>query len=219
MTAMRTRDAGAGAPGRRAILGGAAALALAGCATVDDPPLSGPPRGRVLLLRGLANVFSTGMDQLGTKLQAAGYHATVHNHIEWNGLAEETLVSAHKGDLPRPFAVVGHSLGADDGIRLAARVGQAARVADLLVTLDPVLLGVVPPGPAFVRNYYQTTGVWGRGLDPGPGFSGVLENRAVPSDNHFTIDKDPAIHRAVLQLLAQIREQRAGLLPPALQHG
>ncbi len=35
-----------------------------------------PPR--IYLIRGLANVFSQGMDDLGAKLRARGYNATVH---------------------------------------------------------------------------------------------------------------------------------------------
>lgn len=194
-------------PARRALLAGLAGLAAAGCTAGtgdDDTPLPGA-KGRVVLLRGLANIFSTGMDELEARLRTAGFEASVHNHLDWRDQAEETIHRARGGHLPRPFAVVGHSLGADDGIRLAARVGQAARVADVLVTFDPVLVGQVPPGPAMVRNYYQTTGVWGRGLDPAPGFAGVLENRAVRSDNHFTIDKDPALHQEVIDLLERQR--------------
>ena len=193
---------------RRGMLLGLAGL-VAGCAVMDDDsePVAGA-RGRVVLLRGLANIFSTGMDELEEKLRTAGYEATVHNHLEWRDQAEETIQRARAGDLPRPFAVVGHSLGADDGIRLAAHVGQAARLADILVTFDPVLIGTVPPGPSLVRNYYQTSGVWGRGLDPAPGFAGVLENRAVRTDNHFTIDKDPGLHQEVIALLDQQAARR-----------
>ncbi|MBR0674024.1 hypothetical protein [Neoroseomonas soli] len=208
------------APSRRAALLGAAGLTLAACAGGEDPPLAGPPKGRVVLLRGLANVFSTGMDELEEKLRTAGFDASTYNHIEWRGQAQETVTLARTGRLVRPFAVVGHSLGADDGIRLAAQVGQATGLADLLVTFDPVLVGSVPPGPAHVRNYYQTTGVWGRGLSAENGFTGVLENRPVSGDNHFTIDKDPGLHGEVLRLLEQTRARlgpsgRAAPWPPA----
>lgn len=32
------------------------------------------------------------------------------------------------------------------------------------------------------------------------GFTGKLENRPMRGDNHFTIDRDPALHRAVIGL-------------------
>ena len=212
-------DCRRGAPSRRGALLGAAGLALAACAGGEDPPIPGPPKGRVVLLRGLANVFSTGMDELEDKLRAAGFDASVHNHVEWRAQGDAILALAREGRLARPFAVIGHSLGADDGIRLAARLGQEAGLADLLVTFDPVLVGRVPPGPAHVRNYYQTTGVWGRGLEAERGFTGVLENRPVPGDNHFTIDKDPGLHREVLHLLEQTRAQRRPTGRPGPQAG
>jgi pimeloyl-ACP methyl ester carboxylesterase len=185
----------------------AALLALAGTAAACADPgadiqLPGPPRGRVVLLRGLANVFSTGMDELEVTLRQGGYDAEVRNHLEWNAEAEAAAALARQGRLPRPFAVIGHSLGADDGIRLAARFGQATGMMDLLVTFDPVLVRSVPRGPARVRNYYQLSDIWGGGrLSAERGFTGELENRPVRGDNHFTIDKDPELHREVIALL------------------
>ena len=183
---------------RTALLG----LVAAACASEPEVPLPGPPRGRVVLLRGLANVFSTGMDVLETTLRAAGYDASVHNHLAWNAQADAALALAREGRLPRPFAVIGHSLGADDGIRLAARFGQATGMMDVLVTFDPVLVRRVPRGPALVRNYYQGADIWGGGrLTAARGFTGRLENRPVRGNNHFTIDLDPALHREVIGLL------------------
>jgi hypothetical protein len=188
-------------PTRRAALLGLAGTAAA-CAAPTEPPVAGPPRGRVVLLRGLANVFSTGMDELEATLRRHGYDAEVRNHLAWNAEAEAAAALARDGRLPRPFAVIGHSLGADDGIRLAGRFGQATGMMDLLVTFDPILVRSVPPGPARVRNYYQLSDVWGGGrLTAERGFNGMLENRPVRGDNHFTIDKDPDLHREVIALL------------------
>jgi pimeloyl-ACP methyl ester carboxylesterase len=187
---------------RRAALIGLAAAAAACASDDNDIPLAGPPRGRVVLLRGLANVFSTGIDELEETLRRDGYDAAVHNHLDWSAQADAALALARAGRLPRPFAVIGHSLGADDGIRLAARFGQATGMMDVLVTFDPVLVRSVPRGPSLVRNYFQQTDLWGGGrLTAARGFSGVLENRPVRGDNHFTIDKDPALHREVIALL------------------
>jgi pimeloyl-ACP methyl ester carboxylesterase len=187
---------------RRAALLGLAATAAACAGGEDDIPLQGPPRGRVVLLRGLANIFSTGMDELEETLRRDGYDAAVHNHTDWTAQAQAALALARQGRLPRPFAVIGHSLGADDGIRLAARFGQATGMMDVLVTFDPILVNSVPRGPALVRNYFQGRDIWGGGrLSAARGFTGVLENRPVPGDNHFTIDKDPTLHREVIALL------------------
>lgn len=188
-------------PTRRAALIGLAATAAA-CAGEEDIPLAGPPRGRVILLRGLANVFSTGIDDLEEALRRDGYDAAAYNHLDWTAQADAALALARTGGLPRPFAVIGHSLGADDGILLAARFGQATGMMDILVTFDPVLVRSVPRGPALVRNYFQQSDLWGgASLTAARGFTGTLENRPVRGDNHFTIDKDPALHREVIALL------------------
>ncbi|GGJ43036.1 hypothetical protein GCM10011320_58230 [Neoroseomonas lacus] len=154
-----------------------------------------------MLLRGLMNIFSTGMDSLGAKLHQAGWHATVHNHIAWNELADALHTAAHQVQLCGPLVVVGHSLGGDDAIRLSGNLGTRGVEVDMLVTFDPTLLGAVLPGPRLVVNYFQTTGLWGRQLQPSAGFTGRIEN--VPVDrglmaNHFTIDKDPVLHADVL---------------------
>ncbi len=187
---------------RRAALLGLAATATACAGGDNDIPLAGPPRGRVVLLRGLANIFSTGIDELEQALRRDGYDAEVFNHLDWTAQADEALRRARAGTLPRPFAVVGHSLGADDAIRFAARFGQATGMMDVVVTFDPVLVRDVPRGPALVRNYFQHSDLWGGGrLIAARGFAGVLENRPVRGDNHFTIDKDPDLHREVIALL------------------
>jgi pimeloyl-ACP methyl ester carboxylesterase len=184
---------------RRAVVVHAGALAA--CTTVHDPDGSMPLKGRVVLLRGLMNIFSTGMDSLGAKLRDAGWRASEHNHTAWGELADGLQAAAHRAQLCRPLVVVGHSLGGDDAIRLSGTLGARGVEVDMLFTFDPSLLGAVPPGPRIVVNYFQTTGLWGRELQPAAGFMGRIEN--VPVDrglvaNHFTIDKDGQLHADVL---------------------
>jgi hypothetical protein len=134
------------------------------------------PRGEVVLLRGLANVFSTGMDRLAARLAEAGYEAEVGNHLDWPTEARRLLAAARNGGVRRPLAAIGHSLGADDAIRLAGAAGAEGLALDLLVTFDPVQVGVVPPGPRHVVNFFLGNGLWGRPLQPAPGFEGSIEN-------------------------------------------
>jgi hypothetical protein len=180
----------------------AAALGLAGCAA---PEPAGVGRGRVVVLRGLANVFSTGMDRLAARLAAAGYRVELGNHLEWRAAAGR-LVAAERGSrLPRPVAVVGHSLGADDAIRLAGTAGEAGVATDLLVTFDPVWVGRVSAGPRRVLNFYLALGLWGRSLGAAPGFAGTIENVDVGplGVTHFDIEKSAALHARVLAALGQ----------------
>ncbi|HYF08779.1 MAG TPA: hypothetical protein VD970_14235 [Acetobacteraceae bacterium] len=181
----------------------AAALLPAACARRITPD-GAEIRGHVLLLRGLANVFSTGMDDLAGRIAAAGFGAEVRNHIDWRGLAARVVAQERAGRLPRPFAVVGHSLGADDAILLAGAAGAQGVATDLLVTFDPVWIGTVPAGPQHVLNLFQSNNLWGRAVSPGPGFAGRIENRDLADRanlNHFNIEKDPALHAQVVAAL------------------
>lgn len=188
---------------RRAAL---AALLLAGaCGPTHLPPLAGPPRGRVVLLRGLANIFSTGLNTLTVELRAAGYDASVHNHIEWSGLATALLAEERAGRLPHPLALIGHSLGADDAIRMAARLAEEGVTPDLVVTFDPTTIRHVPPGPAKVVNFHQDHDVFSRILQPGEGFDGLIENRRVEGVSHLSIEKSPRLHAAVLTILETLQ--------------
>lgn len=184
----------------------AAALLPAACARRVTPD-GAEVRGHVLLLRGLANVFSTGMDDLAARIVAAGFGAEVRNHIDWRGLAARAVAEERAGRLPRPFVVIGHSLGADDAILLTAAAGAQGVATDLLVTFDPVWIGTVPPGPRQVLNFFQSNNLWGRSLGPGPGFGGRIQNLDLGDRahlNHFNIEKDPELHAQVVATLESL---------------
>lgn len=195
------------APRRRLLVTLAGAATLPACSASYAPAGTTAgvgPRGSAILLRGLANVFSTGMDTLARELAQAGFQAEVHNHTAWTELARDVPDRRQRGDWPRPLAVGGHSLGADDAIRLAGALGEAGVPVDILVTFDPVWVASVPPGPRRVLNFWRDGGLWGRSLAPGQGFAGAIENvglDAMPGVNHFTIDKDPRLHARVVALL------------------
>ncbi len=163
----------------------------------------------MILLRGLMNIFSTGMNDLGSKLIDAGYAASVHNHTEWYSLAEELTKQARDQHLLRPLGVAGHSLGGDDAIHLTTALGKAGIPVDLLITFDPVMTGTVSAGPRQVMNFFQTTRLWGRALKPGPGFDGNIENIPIKSRsfvNHFNIEKNPMLHAMVLARLEEMHQ-------------
>ena len=58
--------------------------------------------GEIYLLRGLANVFSRGMDSFAEKLQKKGYNVSVHNHGSWHFLAEEIFYRAKRKEISYP---------------------------------------------------------------------------------------------------------------------
>ena len=194
---------------RRAALAGL--LALAACGPTRLAPLTGPPRGRVILLRGLANVFSTGLNFLTAKLRQLDFDASVHNYLEWNALAAAVLRAETAGTLVRPFAIIGHSYGADDAIEMANQLGRQGVATDLLVTFDPTAGDPVTAGVLRVLNFYQDRDSVTRTLVGGRGFTGTLENQLVPGESHISIDKQDRLHDQViarLQVLAAQREAR-----------
>ena len=111
-------------------------------------------RAHVYLLRGLMNIFSLGMDTLAEKIQRHGIYATVHNHTEWETLAEQAA-AAYRAGKEGPIIIVGHSLGADAVMQMSAYLGRKG---------VPVALAV----PFDARGSYATSSNVGRLLNRAP---------------------------------------------------
>jgi thioesterase domain-containing protein len=161
------------------------------------------PRAHVYLLRGLMNVFSLGMDTLAEKIQRHGIFATVHNHTEWETLADQAA-AAYRAGKEGPIIIVGHSLGADAVMQMSAYLGRKG---------VPVALAV----PFDARGSYATSSNVGRLLNlthagygymsRGAGFHGSLSNMDVSSDrniDHLNIDKSARLHTQVLAAILEV---------------
>jgi hypothetical protein len=159
---------------RRFVIAGVlSALMMAG---FGARPGMAQPRAHVYLLRGLLNIFSLGMDTLAEKIQRHGIYATVHNHTEWETLAEQAA-AAYRAGKEGPIIIVGHSLGADAVMQMSAYLGRKG---------VPVALAV----PFDARGSYATSSNVGRLLNlthagygymsRGAGFHGSLSNMDVP---------------------------------------
>ncbi len=189
---------------RRAALGGL--LLTAACGPTRLAPLAGPSKGRVILLRGLANFFSTGLNTLTAQLRTAGYDASVHNHVEGRRLVEQTVAAVNAGTLVRPLVLIGHSFGADEVLRMGGMLGTANVPVDLIITFDPTVIEVVPAGPRRVVNFYQQRDPLSRRLTAGPGFSGTIENRLVQGESHLSIEKAARLHIEVLEIITAMHQ-------------
>ena len=160
--------------------------------------------GHVYLLKGLANVFSTGLDNYAAELTRRHIPVTVANHTEAPGLAIEAarLYKAGKG----PIVIVGHSLGGQGSTQMAEIMQrQGAKVA-LIVNYGPPGTQVIPANVARVVNYYGMVG----GLAVrGPGSRAAITNIDLASDpniNHFNMDKSPRLEAKTMgQILAALR--------------
>lgn len=180
---------------------------------------------RVYLMRGLANVFSTGMDTLAGQLQAKGIRADVYEYGQWQQLADDA-VAWSRANHRAPVVIVGHSLGADAAIEMSERMTAMGIPPRLVVTFDPV--GVTTVGRTGGRfiNYYQSNNGFGKALTKGPGFSGTLVNRnqdaaAAQGIDHFNIEKVEAFHQQVITMVRALsarpkpRPQPAPVADPA----
>ncbi len=98
-----------------------------------DPGAAQPqPRAHVYLLRGLLNIFSLGMDTLAEELKRRGVDATVDNYSEWQTLADRAAAD-YKAGKEAPIILIGHSLGADAVMEMAAYLGRKGVPVALVV--------------------------------------------------------------------------------------
>lgn len=132
-----------------------------GCSPKTSPP---PIKGHVVLIRGFQDWYSTGIDELGKELHAAGCDATVFPQSESKAVGESLATSAE-----RPLVLIGFSYGADDVITIARKLAKSDKTVDLLITIDPVTPSRVPANVRLCVNYYQSNGLadafpWLRGV-------------------------------------------------------
>jgi hypothetical protein len=157
------------------------------------------PREHVYLLRGFANVFSLGMDQIAAKLQQQGIHATVDNYLAWPSLAEQAAAE-YKSGRTRGIILVGHSSGATAVTEMAARLSQLGVPVKLAIGLDPTSRMATTGHVDRYINYIANG--FGDPVDRGQGFSGVLQNidlEHMADVGHFNIDKNNVLQGMVIR--------------------
>lgn len=177
------------------------------------------PRVRVYLIRGLFDVFSLGMDRLGSTLRRQGYQARVLGVAGADALAAE-IVARRRADPTEQVVVIGHSLGADAAIRIANRVGrEGLPPLALVVTFDPTSRQELRGGARRVVNLFQSNNGWAVPVNRGPAFAGRFANEDLRDRggmNHLNIDKSRELHERVGVLIAEaVAEARALSRPPA----
>jgi hypothetical protein len=174
--------------------------------------------GHIYLLKGLAGVFSTGLDVLDQKLIQRGYSATVHSHLSYEELSVEAarLQKGGKG----PIIIMGHSSGADAAISMAEKMKTLGAPVVLVVTFGPTINLVAPSNVSQVVNYYFGSAP----VTKGPGFKGTISNVDLSGDaniNHLNVEKIDRLHASVIAkvqaLLGHGGVARQGRASPAVQ--
>ena len=154
-------------------------------------------RGHVYLFRGLADVFSLGMDTLANELNSRGIDATSHSHNDWKSIADKAAAN-YKAGTEGPIILIGHSLGADAVMEMADYLGDKGVPVALVVPFDATQSFPAPGNVVRVLNLTQRDYAYMR---PGPGFRGSLRNVDLSSDpniDHLNIDKSPRLHALVI---------------------
>jgi hypothetical protein len=151
--------------------------------------------GHIYLLKGLAGIFSTGLDVLDQKLIQQGYSATVHSYLSYEELAAEAarLQKSGKG----PIIIMGHSSGADAAISMTDIMKTLGAPVALVVTFGPTTNLVAPSNVSQVINYYFGT----IPVASGPEFRGTISNVDLSGDadiNHLNVEKIDRLHAIVI---------------------
>jgi len=158
--------------------------------------------GEIYLLRGLANVFSRGMDTLGAKMVRRGIDARVYNHGAWRELAANIVARHKKKQVSYPIVIMGHSLGANASSGMANYLGSRGIKVQYVVAFDPTVKTSVGKNVNRVVNFYLPNDKHSNVIRKAPGFKGTLKNinvTGVRGLKHTTVEKDAKFHNQVIQ--------------------
>jgi len=174
---------------------GGVAVAQAECAKVK---VKRP--GEVYLIRGLANIFSLGLDASGKNYSKMGIENCVINHKHWRSIADDIVERNRKGQVSFPIVIIGHSLGANVTPQLASLIGSHNIEVSYAVMLDPVEPTSVGKNVKKIVNYYIPKSNKNKILSPKANFKGVMDNVDVSKwggFDHFNIDSDKRLQKAM----------------------
>lgn len=166
--------------------------------------------GEIILLRGLANIFSQGMDVIGDRLKAKGVDARVYNHGAWENLAIDIVNRSKKKQVSYPIIIMGHSLGGNASVQMATYLGKRGIPVSFVVAFDPTVTTFVGPKVKRVVNYYLPNGK--NTVRRGHGFKGKLSNINVSNINgitHTTVEKTRKLqNRSINTVIKLVKKRR-----------
>src|SRR4051812_21248551 len=174
-----------------------------------------PRAGHAYLIRGLIGLFSYGIDRMTEKVADSGVAAHVFQEDQ-TAILGKTIVDKYKEQRANhePIVLIGHSLGADDAIKISKMLEAENIPVDLLITVDATRPPPVPSNVKVCYNYYQpsvfdwTTMVRGVPLVTETGSKTQLYNLNIRKErtdllewdtNHVNIDKNTKIHAEVVK--------------------
>lgn len=157
---------------------------------------------------GLGGIFSKGMNRLEDTLKTDPQFY-ISSTVWYKAYDLSRFIIANKAHVHGPIILVGHSLGANEQIKVAKQLEKAHINVALLMTVDPVSPIKVPVNVAHAVNIYKPSFV--------PMFSGLTLKAVDPSKtridnvnvdklqglsvNHFTIDGHKGIQKIMLDAI------------------
>ncbi len=171
---------------------------------VPKPPPGGYKRGRVIILRGLQNIWSRGMDQLAKKFEAQGVPSSsiiLDNHVRWQKIANDAIADYKKNKDITPIIIIGHSLGGDAALVMSNWMVQNGVPVRLIVVFDAVAdTHPLEGGIQEVINFYKPHG-YGQEVTGNKRFTGTITNvdlTARKDIGHLNIDENQTLQNEVL---------------------
>ena len=158
--------------------------------------------GEIYLLRGLANVFSRGIDTLGAKMVRRGLDARVFNHAAWRELADNIVLRSKRKEVSYPIVIMGHSLGANASANMAKYLGDRGVKVSYVVAFDPTVPTRVGKNVGRVINFYLPNDDHNNLIKAEAGFKGTIKNinvTGVRGLKHTTVEKDGKFHAEVIK--------------------
>ncbi len=170
--------------------------------------------GNVYTMRGgLLGIFSTGMAILSKTLERDyNVHAFTTVYHDASGLSSYIIQHYNAGDLRGPIILVGHSLGANEQIKVADELAIEHVPVTLLITVDAGLPLKVPGNVKEVLNLYQPTidpvfrGVPLEAMDPQSTLIKNLDVSTIKSIhvNHFNISQNTTIQDIMIHKILDV---------------
>jgi hypothetical protein len=169
--------------------------------------------GEVHTMLGGLGVFSTGMKELSSAVVNT-YEIPAPSNMWYNaGNVTRQIVTYYRTHkTPRPIILVGHSLGANEQIKVARNLNKQGISVALLVTVDAVSQTIVPPNVKHAMNFYKSgyvpmfSGLQLKAVDPAKTYIeninvGAMKGLKV---NHFTIDKNPVVQAMIMEEVKKV---------------
>jgi len=166
--------------------------------------------GEVVFLRGLANIFSLGLDTLSDELKKYGVYSYVHNHKSWEQIGRQIIAKSKKGQLSYPIVIIGHSLGAGASPKLATMLGREGIAVQYMVMLDAVEPLPVTNYVGQAINYYLPKKDKDNLITPGADFEGEYQNinvlERLKGIDHFNIDENEILRGQMTKRIFELIE-------------